>query len=128
MLHFFANHELLAIELIALALLRFPDADPGWRRGLAAILGQAMGKAVGSVQLRVWTPQHAELLFVKQVAPDIADLTGSARPGPNPLTRDFPTGAWGTEERDYHVAIRVKAAAVGEVAGTEMAGRSTSTR
>ena len=37
-LHFFANHELLAMELMALMLLRFPDADPGWRMGLARIL------------------------------------------------------------------------------------------
>ena len=39
-LHFFANHELLAIELFALALLRFPDADPGFRRGTAAIIAE----------------------------------------------------------------------------------------
>ncbi len=47
MLHFLANHELLAIELIALALLRFPDADPGWRRGLAHILGQEQDHLAG---------------------------------------------------------------------------------
>lgn len=50
LLHFLANHELLALELIALALLRFPDADPGWRRGMAAILGQEQEHLQGYLQ------------------------------------------------------------------------------
>jgi len=38
LLHFFCNHELLATELMALVLLKFPDAPASFRRGVLETL------------------------------------------------------------------------------------------
>jgi hypothetical protein len=73
----------------------------------------AMGKALGDVTLRLWTPAGSTVRLVEQVFPHLEDLTGrrtevSARLG------DYPVGAWGIESRDYHLSIALPAYAVGE--------------
>ncbi len=79
-----------------------------------ALTEQAMGKEVGSVALRLWTPQGSQLEFVKEVAPNIEDLTAKAT-AVNPLTDDYPLGAWaGDESRDYHIRVRIPVGAVGD--------------
>jgi hypothetical protein len=73
----------------------------------------AMGKGLAEVALRLWTPAGSRVRFVKQAFPHVEDLTGrrvevSARVG------DYPTGAWGTESRDYHVSVEVPSGGLGE--------------
>uniref|UniRef100_UPI003B3A943C hypothetical protein n=1 Tax=Pseudactinotalea sp. TaxID=1926260 RepID=UPI003B3A943C len=76
------------------------------------MLGESMARGVAEAQLRVWAPQGAEVLFVKQVSPKLDDLT-PRKSVVNPLTSGFPTGSWGDESREYHVAVRVGSKPVG---------------
>ncbi|QFG22826.1 VWA domain-containing protein [Actinomadura sp. WMMB 499] len=78
-----------------------------------AMTRAAMGKRVADVALRVWTPQAAELRFVKQMVPAVEDLTGR-RVASGERTGDYPVGAWGSEAREYHLCVRVPASAVGQ--------------
>jgi hypothetical protein len=74
----------------------------------------AMGRGTRSVSLRVWTPEGADVAFVRQVAPTIEELTDRATTAVSPLTADYPTGAWGSESRDYHLCVTVPPRGLGE--------------
>ncbi|MEU7283356.1 VWA domain-containing protein [Streptomyces sp. NPDC045431] len=108
--------EVKEVTGIASALLGTADivADPA---GLAAdftrMMENAMGKEVADVSLRLWTPVGAEIVFVKQVAPTVEELT-DRRTEAGPRAGDYPTGSWGDESRDYHVCVRVPEAAIGQ--------------
>ena len=87
-----------------------------------AILKKALNKSVSDVSLRLWTPQGANVLYCKEVSPEIVDLTKRARQV-KPQVREYPTGAWGkAESRDFHFCIEVKAGAVGDEV---LAGRAS---
>ncbi len=78
----------------------------------AALITASMAKGIADAELRVWAPQGAQVLFVRRVAPTVEDLT-ARRTEVNALTGAYPTGAWGDESRDYHVAVRVASKPVG---------------
>jgi hypothetical protein len=108
--------EVKELTGIASALLGSVDivADPsGLEADFRQMMETAMGKEVADVALRLWTPQGAEINYVKQVAPTVEDLT-SRRTEAGPRAGDYPTGSWGDESRDYHVSVRVPAAGVGQ--------------
>lgn len=77
-----------------------------------SMMQAAMSRGVADARLRIWTPQGSEVLFVRQVAPTVEDLTATGEQTA-PLVREFPTGAWSDESRDYHIAVRVPVAGIG---------------
>ena len=109
--------EVAELRKISTALLGTVDivADPaGLAADFTSLMRTAMSKQIGDVSLRVWTPQHAQIKFLKQVAPDVVDLTGR-RATASPQAADYPAGAWGPgESRDYHLCVEVSPAGVGQ--------------
>lgn len=104
------------VRRIASALLGTVDLIPSpeqMSEEFRALMRASMSRGVANAELRVWAPQGAQVLFVKQVSPNLEDLT-SRRREVNPLTGGYPTGAWSDESRDYHVAVRLPAKSVGQ--------------
>ena len=104
------------IRKISTALLGTVDIIPepaGLREEFRSLMRTSMARGVSDAQLRVWAPQGARVMFVKQVSPTVEDLT-SRRTAVNELTGAYPTGAWSDESRDYHVSVRLPAKALGQ--------------
>ncbi|WP_341927966.1 VWA domain-containing protein [Nocardioides psychrotolerans] len=104
------------VRRISQALLGTVDIIPEpsqMKAQFEEMMRSSMARGVSDAQLRVWAPQGAQVLFVRQVSPTVEDLT-DRRVVVNPLTGGYPTGAWADESRDYHVAVRVAAKAIGQ--------------
>jgi hypothetical protein len=104
------------LRRIASTLLGSLDiiADPAdMPADFRSMMEKAMGKATSSVSLRLWTPQGAQLAFIKQVEPTIESLTDRGTTVSAQIV-DYPTGTWGEESRDYHVCVNVPAREIGE--------------
>lgn len=106
------------LRKIASALLGTVDIIPQpeeMEAEFRRLMEAAMGRGVGGAALQVWCPQGASVNFLRQVAPEVEDLTAKATQV-NPLTRRYELGAWGDEERDYHLSVSLPTNAI----GTEM--------
>ncbi|MFJ9364565.1 VWA domain-containing protein [Nocardia sp. NPDC101769] len=110
--------EIAELRKVSSALLGTCDivADPkDLAADFQAMTTAAMGKSVADVALRLWTPRGAAVKFVKQVAPELLDLTGR-RTENGAQTGEYPTGSWGgAESRDYHICIEVAPGGLGDV-------------
>jgi len=111
-----SDWKVAEVRRIAQALMGTVDIIPSGAQMASTfetLMRQSMGRGVASAALRVWAPQGAQVMFVRQVAPTVEDLT-SRRLEVNALTGAFPTGSWGDESRDFHVAIRLAAKGIGQ--------------
>ena len=101
------NQLLGAVDIIP----RPEEISADFRR----VVGNMQSKALADVVLRVWTPVDARVDYCKQVFPARLDLTSQAKTDPQiPQSRDYRTGAWGEEKRDYHLCMRVMPGNVGD--------------
>jgi hypothetical protein len=102
---------------IATALLGTVDivADPqDLAADFRAMISSSQSRALPDVHLRLWAPQGAVIESLRQVAPEVLDLTATGTSS-GPLSRDFLLGGWAPgESRDYHVRITVKPGGVGD--------------
>ena len=108
--------QVAEVRRIAQALLGSVDIIPSadvMAEVFAALMRESMSRGVANAELRVWAPQGAQVMFVRQVSPTVEDLT-RRRTDVNPLTGSYPTGSWADESRDYHVGIRLSAKAIGQ--------------
>lgn len=85
-------------------IIRTPEE---MRRSFTELVQEAGSRKVSNMGLRISVPVGAQILSCKQVYPNIQDLHGRQI---DPQTQEFATGAWGKEEREFHVAIEVKTA------------------
>lgn len=106
-------HQLRLIAGRLLGTARIIAEPAGMGEDFRAAIQGALGRAVGDVRLRLWTPKSARILACKQMSPEIAVLTDRFAQVDG-QTRDYPTGAWGGESRDYYVAIEMTAGDVGD--------------
>jgi hypothetical protein len=103
------------LRTIATALMGTVDIIPEPEQMAAefrSLMGASMQRAVATAELRVWCPRGAKVDFVRQVAPDVEDLTSRGVVA-DERTTVFALGSWGAEARDFHLSVSIPPNEVG---------------
>jgi hypothetical protein len=82
-----------------------------------AVVERTQSLSRSNVLLQIWTPVGVKISTIKQMTPQLLDLTGKVGAGPNPRLSRVDTGAWGEESRDYMIVAELAPEAVGKVGG-----------
>ncbi len=104
-----ADWKVPELRRVAEALLGSVEliADPkDMAADFASVMKAAAARGVADAALRVWVPMGGDVRFVRQVAPTVEDLTERGVVV-DQVNRDYPTGAWGDETREYHIGVAV---------------------
>jgi uncharacterized protein YegL len=110
------------LRKISNRLLGVADAVPNPERleeNFKVALASAMSKGISDVKLRVQTPKSVKVVTIKQVSPEIVDLSKLSK-RVDDKNIDIPLGAWGDENREYQIAFELQPQSDGE---EMMAGR-----
>lgn len=80
-----------------------------------ALAEKTMAKAIPELALRIRTPGSVQVAALVQAYPDQLDLT-AMRAAVDPRTGDYPTAAWGEEQREFVLRLTGAAEEPGEEA------------
>jgi hypothetical protein len=107
--------QLLQIAEALLGEARIVANGEAMAADLRDTFARASSLRAADVKLRfIVPPKMARVVSVRQMSPTIVDLTNLVVAADD-RTFDYSTGAWGAEERDYHVVLDMKQpGAVGE--------------
>lgn len=107
--------QLLQIANALMGTARLVSSGDDIAADLKQTFEQAAARRAADVKLRlIVPPRMASIMKLQRVSPTVIDLTREVI-AIDDRTFDYPTGAWGVEERDFHVVIEMKqAGAVGE--------------
>lgn len=82
-----------------------------------AVVARTQSLSRSNVALQLWTPVGVKITALKQMTPQLLDLTAKMTAGPSARLSRVDTGAWGEEARDYMVVAELAPEAIGKIDG-----------